>query len=150
MATNYNDPLGSDLLYLLNQNDIDPNFQEISGIQVLAQDVLKRLLTQAGSLYLNSGYTDFLDSNYGLSIPSLLGDTFTPQETASLQSAIQNQILQDERVQSATVNVSYSYQLSTLTISSRVVAINGGIFSMVFNLNTTNAIATLVSLNLSQ
>lgn len=88
--------LGSDLSCI---TDIDPAGAEVSEKMLLAQALARRLTTPRGRL--------IDDANYGYDLNQWLNADVGPAELAQIQSQAQAECLKDERVQSATVTVTF-------------------------------------------
>ena len=73
-------------------SDLDPSMREVSGWWMLAQAMLRRLITPRGSL--------IYDQDYGYDLRSFIGSAETP--TAG---AIENELLKDGRLRSVEVSV---------------------------------------------
>lgn len=91
--------------------DLDPKMLPVSGQRAIAEAVARRWITPLGSLV--------YDPNYGEDLRGLLN---APTDTARLRSirgALATQALADERVQSATVDLSVSGSGNALTVTVR-------------------------------
>jgi hypothetical protein len=96
--------LGSDFYELFN---LDPSMPVVTGIECVAQNVVRRLTTKAGSLP--------WDPTYGEDIGDLLGRTgFSPRIA---ENKIEQQCLLDERVEEATVTIVQSTNGERVTIN---------------------------------
>lgn len=99
-----NDPLGTDLsLY----PDLDPSGAMVSGIQCLAQALIRRLTTPRGGL--------FYDPGYGTDVRELIGEAIAAGDTASIEQSIEQEVTEDERVLLATAPLTFGEATSTLT-----------------------------------
>ncbi len=78
--------------------DLDPAWNPISGVPVVAEAIARRISTPPGSL------PD--DSSYGFDVRQLLEDNLDERDLAAARAAIQLQAEADERVVSATVQLS--------------------------------------------
>lgn len=95
-------------------DDLDPYFSLIGGIGVLVQDLYHRVTCAPGSV---PGAP-----NFGFDVRLLLSQAMTNQELASIQSNMVAQLMDDERVQSASVQATYSN--GTLSVTANGVALN--------------------------
>lgn len=72
---------------------LDPSLTLVGGTTVLAQGLARRLTTPRGGL--------FYDPNYGYNVRNLLGATLSATELFAVQSLIEAECEQDERVRDA-------------------------------------------------
>jgi phage baseplate assembly protein W len=98
--------LGRDLSCL---QDLDATGLEVSGRTVLAQAVLRRLITPRGRL--------IDDANYGFDLTQFIDDDLGPADLARIRAGIEAECLKDERVAVVTAKV-------TLTAGVMVVTVN--------------------------
>lgn len=78
-------------------DDLDPMFGLVSGLRVVAQAVYRRLSTPRGML---------IDApDYGFDVRSLLHRGMTPEERAAIPGMIRAEVVKDERIQSAEVQL---------------------------------------------
>ena len=98
--------LGSDLSCV---SDIDPAGAEVSEKILLAQALARRLTTPRGRL--------IDDPNYGYDLSQWLNADVGPAELAQIQSQAQAECLKDERVQSATVLVTFIQNVMLVTVA---------------------------------
>ena len=106
-------PFGVDIL---NQSDLDPYFSLVGGIQSLAQDMFHRLISPPGSV---PGAPDF-----GFDCRSMLNQSMTNTTLALIQSEMTIQLQADERVQSASVALTFDFNTNALTITATVLPLN--------------------------
>jgi len=78
-------------------SDIDEIASDVTGIDLLAQDIFHRLSTPRGRL--------IDDRDYGIGVLEMLNKPVTRQELAALEGQITNEILKDDRLLSVGVNV---------------------------------------------
>lgn len=88
------DPLGVDLMA---GDDLDANHRLVSGTQLLALDLYRRITTPRGRL--------IDDADYGIDVRSMLQKPMTVAEEATVPSRIRAEIVKDERVAAADVTV---------------------------------------------
>lgn len=77
--------------------DFDPMMREVEGLELFAQELLRRLSTPASSL------PD--DENYGHDAREDCSAGMTPEELAALPGRYQSQLAQDDRVSSVTAKL---------------------------------------------
>ena len=107
---------------------LDPNFSLVGGTTVLAQDLYHRLITTQGTL------VNFPD--YGGNLLYMLSMGVTSTSLGVIQMSLQNQCLEDQRVNSAVVNTSFETITSTLTVNILITPNNGLTpFTMVISVN---------------
>ena len=75
---------------------------------LIEQSVLRRLTTPRGGL--------FYSRDYGLNVRAWLNAGFTPAMVSGLSSAIKNECEKDDRVESATVRLSFNAQSMRMRI----------------------------------
>ncbi len=105
---------GLDMNMLPGNTDWDPSFTLIgqiygSGTVLLAQAICNRLTTPLGTLR--------YAPQYGEDVRSYLNDAWTPAIAAARQAAIQTQCLQDQRVSSVLVSLTYNTSSQTVSIN---------------------------------
>ena len=71
-----------------------------SGVQLVAEAAFRRLTTPRGTL--RGGEEE---ANYGLDLADLIGSVATASDAASLGGRIRNELLKDERIETADVTV---------------------------------------------
>ena len=94
---------------MLQVNDVDPNFAEVSGRACLAQALARRLITP------RLGLID--DPDYGLDVRDWLNDDVTPAEIAKIGRLVEAELLKDERVVRAAASVTFVTGVLTITAS---------------------------------
>lgn len=87
----------------------DTTFSTLRGKRVLAEALSRRLLTRKGLIKL------FPD--YGEDVRDLVNETMSDARLEQTRARVEAELLQDERVDSLTVSVSFSLAASTLAIS---------------------------------
>jgi len=98
--------------------DLDSGFTEATGIDVLAQSLVRRLTTPHGSV---AGCP-----NDCIDLRAMLGAGVTNQDVQTIQSAVQNEIQRDARVMpSSTVRAQYNTTTRVLVLTIRVVTASG-------------------------
>lgn len=85
---------GTDLFGI---NDLDLAMREVSGRELLAQAIARRLQTPRGGL--------FYDNDYGYDLRALVNAPELPKKT--VETNIENEVLKDERILDAVVDVRY-------------------------------------------
>ena len=113
--TQPSNPWGTDLWIGPNAQgvlDLDPSGRTVSGLAVLVQSVLMRQTTPTGSLI---GAPDEC-----FDIRGFVSSGMTATQIQSLQSLIQSQLLRDQRITSASVQASFNFATSTLTVQEQV------------------------------
>lgn len=123
------DPFGRDLASFWGPQGPDIDFNEVSGIDVLLQRIIRRISTPKGSVV--GCPNDCID------VRTYLGAGITNADVQGIQAEIQTQILRDEAVLSC--NVTSSYNTTTRALS---VAIRGssalGPFSMTLSVSAVS------------
>lgn len=122
-------------------NDLDPYFSLVGGVQVLAQDLYHRITTPPGTV---PGAPDF-----GFDCHSLLSQSITATELSAAQSELTTQLQADERVQQASVRLSFNTATETLTITATVQPLNPQYSTQPFSLvaSVTTVGANLLSIS---
>ncbi len=77
--------------------DMDPQASEVSGYELLAQAVFRRITTPRGML--------IDDEDYGIDVRSLLHKGMTEREIAAFPGVVRQEILKDERIARCTVEL---------------------------------------------
>lgn len=108
------DPLGSDWLGL---DDLDPNGELVSGKACVAQDLAHRLSTPRGGL--------FYDQSYGKDLRAYMEEGLTPERLAALPGEVSQECEKDERVESATVAVTYNNLTEKLSVKISILTAEG-------------------------
>lgn len=116
-------------------DDVEPMLGLISGARVVTEAVARRLETRRGSLL---GHPD-----EGLDIASLLSARITQAQARLLQREIEREVLRDERVRTARVQVTMSASAQVLAIE-----VSGecglGPFGLVLRLDGEGAVETIM------
>ncbi len=125
MTFNKADALGFDLSCF---DELSPNLSMVSGMECLVQALARRLRS-----YL------WYDPAYGIPLDEYLNADMTVAQIDSLASAVQSQLLQDERVASVRVVGSRTGELADVSLSLSItgVAITGQAFSLTGQLSPT-------------
>lgn len=89
--------------------DLDQNFALVSGRTALGQAVARRLITPRGRL-LN-------DPDYGFDLRQYLNDDLGPGDPARIASGIEQEALKDERVLTASAQVTLMAGVMTVAIA---------------------------------
>ncbi|SRR5258707_822482 len=89
------------------QDDVSPEFNEVTGVDVLKDACVRRLSTPRGDL--------FYDAAYGYDLTGMLSDSYTPSDIARMQTDIVRQLELDEMVDSASCTVS-NVTLESMTV----------------------------------
>jgi hypothetical protein len=110
---------------LFNDGDIAPVDRIVSGFEALAQALLRRLDTPAGSL------PDDDDGDYGYDITLLLSDGMTESDLNAVAARVEHEFAQDERVVSAKVTGKINLSAMSIHLTCAIVARDRGPFSFV-------------------
>lgn len=89
--------------------DADENFSEVSGRDLLAEALLRRLVTTRGTLL---GCPD-----YGTDVRDWINDDLDNARVAQLSAAISAELSKDERVRTATATSTFANDVLTSTIT---------------------------------
>lgn len=89
------------------QDDVSPEFPEVTGIDVLKEACVRRLSTPQGDL--------FYDAAYGHDLTGMLSDSYTPSDIARMQTDIVRQLELDEMIDGASCTVS-DVTLESMTV----------------------------------
>ncbi|MBI2388631.1 MAG: hypothetical protein HYV09_03355 [Deltaproteobacteria bacterium] len=92
--------------------DLDPYFRPLSGPRVVAEAVVRRWTTPSGGLFFEPGF--------GVDVRELASQAMTPQALFTLGAQLAAQAEEDERVQSAHVDVSFNTQTRKLLVRADV------------------------------
>ena len=107
---------GTDLACLPNANgilDLTDTMTEASGIDVLAQSLVRRQLTAPGS--------DIASPNDGIDLRSFIKNGITQQELSVLTVQVQRELIKDQRVlPSTTVTGTFNPATNTLTMNEMI------------------------------
>lgn len=102
-------------------SDLDPSMAEVSGRLLLAQACVRRLTTPRGGL--------IDDPNYGYDVTQFLNDDLNPADLQRIASAIDAELVKDERVLSSTTQITLISNV--LTIATQMTPSGGPSFSLV-------------------
>ena len=117
--------------------DADPSMRTATGRQLLIQSLLCRQTTPRGSV---------IDCpNDCINLTDYVQAGMTPTAITQLYGTIQTELLKDQRVASAIVSGSYSFQTAVLTINEAIQSAYGP-FSLV--LGVSSVTVTLLNANL--
>lgn len=108
--------------------DINPYGTTVSGPECVAQAIARRLQTPEGGL--------LDDPSYGYDLRALINTSLSDAEVLSVRTAVEAQCLQDERVDSAEVEVSLTDEVLTITVYPTLVG--GETFELTFQLSSDN------------
>lgn len=97
------------------QDDLDPYFALVGGIQVLAQDCYHAITSAPGSV---PGRSNTLD------VRALLSQGVTTSDLQTIQSSMQSVMADDERVQQAQVTLQFDQENEALTVAATVLPLN--------------------------
>lgn len=109
--------LGTDVrsLFTANVVDLDPYFQIVSGATAVAHAVARRFLTPAGSLV--------WDEDVGLDLRDWLLECLSRAQLPAIASMVRTEALKEERVDSATADVTLGASgVLTVTLSCTTAA----------------------------
>lgn len=95
-AAPINAALGSDLAGI---DDLTPTMAEVSGRTCLIQNLARRLTTPRGGL--------IYDANYGIGLLNYLNADLTQADVSAITPLIQAEMLKDQRVLAAVVNLQW-------------------------------------------
>lgn len=109
-------------------DDIDPTFALESGTVLVAHALYRRFLTPRGTLV--------GDDDYGLDLRDEVGDSFDTRSVGVLRAKIVAECMKDERVQSATADVSFAAGAIRVSIRGHSAA---GPFSLTLAVDTVTA-----------
>lgn len=111
--------------------DLPPTMDEVSGDQVLAEAIVRRLTTPRGALPDVAG-TDLRDMGFGLDLASSLNRGVTSQEIRALATQTRSEVLKDARLAGVSVTVTPSPAGDNLAVALRVEPANStGPFNLV-------------------
>lgn len=111
-------------------DDLDTTFAEISGEEVLLQDVFKQVTTPAGSCFWAPTRT--------LDLRDYLRDSLSTTDVAALEKALEQLFEEDPRTL-VEASVSYDGNLRTLTITLTITPVRGVTFQAILTADS-NAI----------
>jgi len=110
------------------QDDVSPEFPEVTGLDVLRNACVRRLSTPQGDL--------FYDPAYGYDLTGMLSDSYTPSDIARMQTDIVRQLELDEMIDGASCTVSnVTFESMNVDILIRTAL---GPFSMTLEINNVS------------
>ena len=115
--------------------DLSSPASMVSGFQAVAEAILRRWTTGPGEL--------IDDPTYGSNVQDLLGDDLSPADIVEAQRAAAAQAQADERVQSATVQLSLNSASQVLTVTALIVT-GQGPFRLVASISAVSVQLLLV------
>jgi hypothetical protein len=107
---------GEDVSTFLD-GDLDPYFRPLTGPRVVAEAVVRRWTTPSGGL--------FFEPSFGLDVRELSSQAMTPQALFTLGALLASQAEEDERVQSALVELSFNAQTRKLLVRAEIRTASG-------------------------
>lgn len=105
---------------LANTGDLDPNMIEVSGVNVLAQALVRRLLTPRGAL--------IDDPNYGYYLVGEVGDDIGPGDVGRIAAQMDAEFLKDSRVSGSRTTAAF---IGGVLTTSSVITSSLGPFPLV-------------------
>jgi hypothetical protein len=139
-VVNVGNPYGLDLTTRPNAQgiiDLDAGGAESTGIDVLAQSLVRRQTMDHGSCI---GCPDD-----GINVFDYLGAGFTPHQFAQIQDDLTTELSKDERVTSVAVSVAYNQATYTLTLTERIVA-SVGPFTLTMTVSQSGVSAVVTAI----
>jgi len=106
-------------------DDLDETMKEISGQDVLAQAIYRRLTTPRGQL--------IDDPDYGIDVRSFLSRGVDAGKLREIEGTIRQEVLKDERVANVTAKATIDYKTYSITVSL-IVTTGDGPFRLVFSI----------------
>lgn len=97
--------------------DLDPYFSTVAGWRGLGQALGRRLITPRGTL--------IDDPSFGFDVRSAVNSALTPTQIAALESDLADELVGDERVETAAVSVAFAAGSSRLTIRATIETADG-------------------------
>jgi hypothetical protein len=98
--------------------DIEPMFREVTGIELMQQAIIRRLITPRGGL--------LGAPNYGYDVRNLINDSLSSTQGASLiRAAVQSELDKDERILQSQAKVLFVPSTHKLTIEIQAVSTVG-------------------------
>ncbi len=88
--------------------DIDPTFNKVSGRILLGQSLVRRLTTYRGAL--------IDDGDYGTDVTEWINESVGPRDVRRLQMLIDAELTKDERIVSATSELSFVNGVLSLSV----------------------------------
>ncbi len=107
--------------------DLDPMFTVILGEQILIESALRRIETVAGTL--------LEDTTYGFGLALRINAPASEDDLERLASEMSTQLEQDERIASASVDVTFVFETRTLAIKVELEPLDGRAFSFVVSVD---------------
>ena len=121
MANTTDGIYGRDLATLINSDgvlDLTDTMQEVTGIDVLAQSIVRRHLTAKGS--------DISSPNDGIDVRTFIKNGLTQQELSLFAVVIQQELIRDQRVlPSTTVQATFNPQTRVMTLNETIQTASG-------------------------
>ncbi len=109
-------------LYLLD--DLDPSMPLVSGRTALAQAVLHRLSTPPGDP--NEGGAGLINlPEYGIDLRNFLNSALSAGDLRQLERRTEQQVLEDDRVESVRLRIDLDVALSIMTIEVSLIDAQG-------------------------
>lgn len=108
--------------------DLDPLLEPQSGRRVLLESIARRMSTPRGGLW--------WAPSYGSDLGAVLDEAVDPARLRSAANALQQQLVQDERIKSASVEATYVAATRSLRIVVSIVDATGP-FTRVFALDAS-------------
>ncbi|NCC31824.1 MAG: DUF2634 domain-containing protein [Chloroflexia bacterium] len=102
------DSLGTDIAW---NDDLDPTFSLVSGLENVKQSAYRRLITDRGTLHYELGY--------GLDLTDYVNADVSRQSMIDLQRSIRNELLKDERIVEADVTIEWLGEADTMKIKTQ-------------------------------
>jgi len=119
------DDYGVDVSTFLD-GDLDPYFRPLTGARVVAEAVVRRWTTPSGGLFFEPGF--------GVDVRELASQAMTPQALFTLGAQLAAQAEEDDRVQSALVEVSFNHSTRKLLVRADLRTATGP-FSLVVSVD---------------
>lgn len=104
-------------------DDMSEVAKEISGQDVLAEAIYRRLTTPRGQL--------LDDEDYGIDVRSFLSRGIDPGKLREIEGTIRQEVLKDERVANVTAKATVDYKTYSMSVSL-IVTTGEGPFRLVF------------------
>jgi len=108
------------------EGDLDPYFRPLTGPRVVAEAIVRRWTTPSGGLFFEPGF--------GLDVRELSSQAMTPQALFTLGAQLAAQAEEDERVQSALVELSFNPQTRKLLVRAEIRTASGS-FALVVSVD---------------
>lgn len=104
--------------------DIDPSWSTVTGLRALAHAIARRLTTPAGGL--------IGDPDYGFDLRGQLNSVVNP---AFLEARIADECLKDERIDDASVSVTFDGATQTMTVVITLTPSDADSFPLTLNVS---------------